>query len=74
MISPTFCCIIEDRIDRMGDKQMGNMDSMDRERKKRQLRQRMISSPGGQKPGGGRSLDEEEIVRKAEAHTRKKKI
>lgn len=58
----------------MGDKQMGNMDSMDRERKKRQLRQRMISSPGGQKPGGGRSLDEEEIVRKAEAHTRKKKI
>lgn len=53
---------------------MGNMDSMDRERKKRQLRQRMISSPGGQKPGGGRSLDEEEIVRKAEAHTRKKKI
>lgn len=50
------------------------MDSMDRERKKRQLRQRMISSPGGQKPGGGRSLDEEEIVRKAEAHTRKKKI
>lgn len=34
----------------------------------------MISSPGGQKPGGGRSLDEEEIVRKAEAHTRKKKI
>ena len=58
----------------MGDKQMSNMDSMDREQKKRQLRQRMISSPGGQSQGGGRGLDEEEIVRNAEARTRKKRI
>lgn len=53
---------------------MSNMDSMDREQKKRQLRQRMISSPGGQSQGGGRGLDEEEIVRNAEARTRKKRI
>ena len=33
---------------------MSNMDSMDREQKKRQLRQRMISSPGGQSQGGVR--------------------
>lgn len=53
---------------------MSNMDSMDREQKKRQLRQRMISSPGGQSQGGGHGLDEEEIVRNAEARTRKKRI
>ena len=53
---------------------MSNMDSMDREQKKRQLRQRMISSPGGQSQGGGRGLDEEEIVRNAEARTRKKRV
>lgn len=58
----------------MGDKQMSNMDSMDREQKKRRLRQRMISSPGGQNRGEGRGLEEEEIVRKAEAYTRKKRI
>lgn len=53
---------------------MSNMDSMDREQKKRRLRQRMISSPGGQNRGEGRGLEEEEIVRKAEAYTRKKRI
>lgn len=74
VISPAFCCIIGDRIDRMGDIQMSNMDSMDREQKKKRLRQRMISSPGGQNRGEGRGLEEEEIVRKAEAYTRKKRI
>ena len=74
VISPAFCCIIGDRIDRMGDIQMSNMDSMDREQKKKRLRQRMISSPGGQNRGEGRGLEEEEIVRKAEAYTRKKWI
>ncbi len=74
VISPAFCCIIGDRIDRMGDIQMSNMDSMDREQKKKRLRQRMISSPGGQNRGGGRGLEEEEIVRKAEAYTRKKRF
>lgn len=74
VISPAFCCIIVDRIDRMGDIQMSNMDSMDREQKKKRLRQRMISSPGGQNRGEGRGLEEEEIVRKAEAYTRKKRI
>ena len=58
----------------MGDIQMSNMDSMDREQKKKRLRQRMISSPGGQNRGEGRGLEEEEIVRKAEAYTRKKRI
>ena len=53
---------------------MSNMDSMDREQKKKRLRQRMISSPGGQNRGEGRGLEEEEIVRKAEAYTRKKRI
>ena len=47
---------------------------MDREQKKKRLRQRMISSPGGQNRGEGRGLEEEEIVRKAEAYTRKKRI
>ena len=74
VISPAFCCIIGDRIDRMGDIQMSNMDSMDREQKKKRLRQRMLSSPGGQNRGEGRGLEEEEIVRKAEAYTRKKRI
>ena len=58
----------------MGDIQMSNMDSMDREQKKKRLRQRMLSSPGGQNRGEGRGLEEEEIVRKAEAYTRKKRI
>ena len=58
----------------MGDIQMSNMDSMDREQKKKRLRQRMLSSPGGQNRGEGRGLEEEEIVRKEEAYTRKKRI
>lgn len=64
-------------IDMTGDMQMSNMDSMERERKKRQLRERMISSSGSPDSsgrGGGRSLSEEEIVRNAERHTRRKRI
>lgn len=56
---------------------MSNMDSMERERKKRQLRQRMISSSGEQKGperGQDRGLSEEEIVRNAEKHTRRKRF
>ena len=64
-------------IDMTGDMQMSNMDSMERERKKRQLRERMISSSGAPDSSGrrgGQNLSEEEIVRNAERHTRRKRI
>ena len=51
---------------------MSNMNSMEREQKKRQLKRRIVepgSAPGG-RPGKHQEDNEEEIVRKAERNTR----
>lgn len=55
---------------------MSNRDSMEREQKKRRLRQRMISSPGKTPmPGDSeeQELSEEAAARNAEKHTRRKR-
>lgn len=54
---------------------MSNMNSMEREQKKRQLKRRIIepgSAPGGGRPRKEQEESEEEIVRKAEWKTRMK--
>ncbi|WP_294149825.1 DUF5711 family protein [uncultured Clostridium sp.] len=54
---------------------MSNMNSMEREQKKRQLKRRIIepgSAPGGGRPRKEQEDSEEEIVRKAEWKTRMK--
>ena len=55
---------------------MSNMNSMEREQKKRQLKRRIVepgSAPGG-RPGKHQEDNEEEIVRKAERKTRLKRL